>query len=146
MASRGRIGLTDGNFVGSLANVARYLGRKAEALGVEIYPGFAAVEMLYGDKGEVVGVASGDMGVGRNARITEGSKRGMEPTAKSGAGAQGARGPPPQGQARRRPSAGRRSGAVPGGGGASACQELSEVGRSGGLQGARPGKALTRFG
>ena len=40
-----------GNFVGSLANVARYLGRKAEEVGVEIYPGFAAVEVLYGDKG-----------------------------------------------------------------------------------------------
>ena len=42
-----------GNFVGSLGNVCRYLGAKAEELGVEIYPGFAAVELLLGDKGEV---------------------------------------------------------------------------------------------
>ncbi len=81
-----------GNFVGSLANVARYLGRKAEALGVEIYPGFAAVEVLYGDKGEVVGVASGDMGVGRDGRITEAYTRGMELRAKYVLVAEGARG------------------------------------------------------
>ena len=81
-----------GNFVGSLANVARYLGRKAEALGVEIYPGFAAVEVLYGDAGEVVGVASGDMGVGRDGRITDGYTRGMELRAKYVLVAEGARG------------------------------------------------------
>ncbi len=81
-----------GNFVGSLANVARYLGRKAEVLGVEIYPGFAAVEVLYGDKGEVVGVASGDMGVGRDGRITEAYTRGMELRAKYVLVAEGARG------------------------------------------------------
>jgi electron-transferring-flavoprotein dehydrogenase len=45
-----------GNFVGSLANVCRFLGAKAEELGVEIYPGFAATEVLYGDKGEVLGI------------------------------------------------------------------------------------------
>ncbi len=81
-----------GNFVGSLATVARYLGRKAEALGVEIYPGFAAVEVLYGDKGEVVGVASGDMGVGKDGRITEAYTRGMELRAKYVLVAEGARG------------------------------------------------------
>ena len=81
-----------GNFVGSLANVARYLGRKAEALGVEIYPGFAAVEVLYGDAGEVVGVASGDMGVGRDGRMTEAYTRGMELKAKYVLVAEGARG------------------------------------------------------
>jgi electron-transferring-flavoprotein dehydrogenase len=43
-----------GNFVGSLGNVCRYLGAKAEALGVEIYPGFAAAEVLFGDNGEVL--------------------------------------------------------------------------------------------
>ncbi len=90
-----------GNFVGSLANVARYLGRKAEALGVEIYPGFAAVEMLYGDKGEVVGVASGDMGVGRDGRITEGYTRGMELKAKYVLVAEGARGSLSKGLIRR---------------------------------------------
>ena len=57
-----------GNFVGSLGNVCRFLGRKAEELGVEIYPGFAATEVLYGDKGEVLGVATGDMGVGRDGK------------------------------------------------------------------------------
>src|SRR5215813_11278534 len=45
-----------GNYVVSLGDVCRYLGRKAEALGVEIYPGFAATEVLFGDSGEVVGV------------------------------------------------------------------------------------------
>ncbi len=81
-----------GNFVGSLANVARYLGRKAEALGVEIYPGFAAVEVLYGERGEVVGVASGDMGVGRDGRVTDAYTRGMELRAKYVLVAEGARG------------------------------------------------------
>ena len=57
-----------GNFVGSLGNVCRWLGAKAEELGVEIYPGFAATEVLYGDKGEVLGVATGDMGVGRDGK------------------------------------------------------------------------------
>ena len=53
-----------GNFVGSLGNLARYLGRQAEALGVEIYPGFPAAEVLVEDN-KVVGVATGDMGIGR---------------------------------------------------------------------------------
>ncbi len=73
-----------GNFVGSLANVARYLGREAEALGVEIYPGFAAVEVLYGEAGEVVGVASGDMWVGKNGAITDGFTRGSATPSSSG--------------------------------------------------------------
>jgi electron-transferring-flavoprotein dehydrogenase len=81
-----------GNFVGSLANVSRYLGRQAEALGVDIYPGFAAVEVLYGDAGEVVGVASGDMGVGRDGAVTDGYTRGMELRAKYVLVAEGARG------------------------------------------------------
>src|SRR5688572_21884877 len=54
-----------GNYIVSLGNVCRWLATKAEALGVEIYPGFAAAEVLYGDQGEVVGVATGDMGIGR---------------------------------------------------------------------------------
>ena len=57
-----------GNFVGSLANVARWLGARAEALGVEIYPGFAATEILTDDGGAVRGVATGDMGVGTDGR------------------------------------------------------------------------------
>src|SRR5690242_16874703 len=54
-----------GNYVVSLGNVCRWLATKAEALGVEIFPGFAAGEVLYGENGEVVGVATGDMGIGR---------------------------------------------------------------------------------
>ncbi|WP_291685247.1 NAD(P)/FAD-dependent oxidoreductase, partial [Bradyrhizobium sp.] len=49
-------------YIGSLGNVCRWLARKAEALGVEIYPGFAAAEVLYDDKGAVRGIATGDMG------------------------------------------------------------------------------------
>jgi electron-transferring-flavoprotein dehydrogenase len=52
-----------GNYIVSLGNVCRWLGAQAEALGVEIYPGFAASEVLYNDKGAVIGVATGDMGV-----------------------------------------------------------------------------------
>ena len=81
-----------GNFVGSLANVTRFLGRRAEALGVEIYPGFAAVEVLYDEAGAVVGVASGDMGVGKDGAITDGYTRGMELRAKYVLVAEGARG------------------------------------------------------
>ena len=81
-----------GNFVGSLANVARYLGARAEALGVEIYPGFAAAEILFGDRGEVLGVATGDMGVGRNGEMKDGFTRGMELRGKYTFFAEGARG------------------------------------------------------
>ena len=81
-----------GNFVGSLANVARYLGARAEALGVEIYPGFAAAEILFGDQGEVLGVATGDMGVGRNGEMKDGFTRGMELRGKYTFFAEGARG------------------------------------------------------
>src|SRR5215213_6984762 len=56
-----------GNFVGSLGNLARYLGRRAEALGVEIYPGFPAAEVLVEDQ-KVVGIATGDMGIGKDGR------------------------------------------------------------------------------
>ncbi len=90
-----------GNFVGSLANVSRYLGRQAEALGVEIYPGFAAVEVLYGENGEVVGVASGDMGVGRDGAVTDGYTRGMELRARYVLVAEGARGSLAKGLIRR---------------------------------------------
>src|ERR1700742_3541178 len=54
-----------GNFIVSLGEVCRWLGQKAEGLGVEIYPGCAASEVLYGANGEVVGIATGDMGVGK---------------------------------------------------------------------------------
>ena len=55
-----------GNFIVSLGNVCRWLASKAEALGVEIYPGFAAAEVLYDDNGAVAGVATGDMGIGKS--------------------------------------------------------------------------------
>ncbi|MQT12492.1 electron transfer flavoprotein-ubiquinone oxidoreductase [Segnochrobactrum spirostomi] len=81
-----------GNFIGSLGEVARYLGAKAEALGVEIYPGFAGAEVLYGDKGEVVGIATGDMGIGRDGEPKGDFTRGMELRGKYVLFAEGARG------------------------------------------------------
>jgi electron-transferring-flavoprotein dehydrogenase len=81
-----------GNFVVSLGNVCRWLATKAEALGVEIYPGFAAVEVLYGDNGEVTGVATGDMGIGKDGKPKDGFTRGMELRAKYTLFAEGARG------------------------------------------------------
>lgn len=80
-----------GNFVGSLGNVARYLGRKAEELGVEIYPGFPAAEVLIED-GKVVGVATGDMGISRDGEPNANFTRGMELRAKYTIFAEGARG------------------------------------------------------
>ena len=81
-----------GNFIGSLGAVARWLGARAEALGVEIYPGFAATEMLYGDNGEAVGVATGDMGIGRDGKPKANFTRGMELRGKYVLLAEGARG------------------------------------------------------
>ena len=67
-----------GNYIVSLGNVARWLAARAEALGVEIYPGFAAAELLYDNNGAVRGVATGDMGVGRGGKPTAMFARGME--------------------------------------------------------------------
>ncbi|MCP4315186.1 MAG: electron transfer flavoprotein-ubiquinone oxidoreductase [Hyphomicrobiales bacterium] len=67
-----------GNYIVSLGNVCRWLAAKAEELGVEIYPGFAATEVLYNDQGAVVGVATGDMGVGRDGKPGPNFARGME--------------------------------------------------------------------
>jgi electron-transferring-flavoprotein dehydrogenase len=67
-----------GNYIASLGNVVRWLGKQAEELGVEIYPGFAAAEVLYDDKGRVKGVATGDMGVGRDGKHKDGFTPGME--------------------------------------------------------------------
>jgi electron-transferring-flavoprotein dehydrogenase len=67
-----------GNYVISLANVCRWLGSQAEALGVEIYPGFAAAEVLYNEYGSVKGVATGDMGIGRDGQATNHYQPGME--------------------------------------------------------------------
>ncbi|MFC0283842.1 electron transfer flavoprotein-ubiquinone oxidoreductase [Camelimonas abortus] len=81
-----------GNFIGSLGNVTRYLAARAEALGVEIYPGFPAAEVLYNDKGAVIGVATGDMGVGRDGKPKSDFTRGMELRGKYTLLAEGARG------------------------------------------------------
>ena len=81
-----------GNFIVSLGNVCRWLATKAEGLGVEIYPGFSAAEVLYGTQGEVVGVATGDMGVGKNGEHKDAFTRGMELRAKYTLFAEGARG------------------------------------------------------
>ena len=67
-----------GMYVGSLGLVTRWLAGKAEELGVEIYPGFAASEVLYDDKGAVVGIATGDMGVSREGEMKASFTRGME--------------------------------------------------------------------
>ena len=66
-----------GNFIVSLSNVTKWLGDRAEALGVEIYPGFAADEVLTNDEGAVIGVATGDMGVERNGEPGPNYARGM---------------------------------------------------------------------
>jgi electron-transferring-flavoprotein dehydrogenase len=81
-----------GNFVGSLGDVTRYLGRKAEALGVEIYPGFAATEVLFDASGAVVGVATGDMGIGKDGAAKPNFTRGMALNGKYVLFAEGARG------------------------------------------------------
>jgi electron-transferring-flavoprotein dehydrogenase len=81
-----------GNYIVSLGNVARWMAGRAEALGVEIYPGFAAAEVLYGEKGEVVGVATGDMGVSKSGEVKDGFTRGMELRGKYVLFAEGARG------------------------------------------------------
>jgi electron-transferring-flavoprotein dehydrogenase len=80
-----------GNYIVSLGNVCRWLGKKAEALGVEIYPGFAAAEVLFQD-GVVVGVATGDMGIGKSGEPNASFTRGMELRAKYTLFAEGARG------------------------------------------------------
>ena len=67
-----------GNYIISLGNFCRWLGEQAEALGVEIYPGFPAAEILYDDNGAVRGVATGDMGIGKDGEPTDNYMRGME--------------------------------------------------------------------
>ena len=81
-----------GNYIVSLGNVARWLATHAENLGVEIYPGFAAAEVLYNDAGAVTGVATGDMGVERNGEPGPNYTRGMELHGKYVLFAEGARG------------------------------------------------------
>ena len=81
-----------GNFVISLGNVTRWLAEQAEALGVEIFPGFAAAEVLYSDSGAVRGVATGNLGVGKDGEPTENFQLGMELLGKYTVFAEGARG------------------------------------------------------
>jgi electron-transferring-flavoprotein dehydrogenase len=81
-----------GNYVISLANVTRWLGQQAEALGVEIFPGFAAAEVLYHEDGSVKGVATGNMGIGKDGEPTENFQLGMELHAKYTLFSEGARG------------------------------------------------------
>ncbi len=81
-----------GNYVVSLGNLCRWLASKAEALGVEIYPGFAAAEVLFDGNGAVAGVATGDMGVAKDGHHKDSFTRGMELRAKYTLFAEGARG------------------------------------------------------
>ncbi|MFM7571300.1 MAG: NAD(P)/FAD-dependent oxidoreductase, partial [Betaproteobacteria bacterium] len=81
-----------GNYVISLGNVVRWLGQQAEALGVEIYPGFAAAEVLFNEEGSVRGVATGNLGIGRDGEPTDAFQPGMELHAKYTFFAEGARG------------------------------------------------------
>ena len=81
-----------GNYIVSLGSVCRWLAAKAEALGVEIYPGFAATELLYDANGAVAGIATGDMGVGRDGEPKSTFTRGMELRAKYTLLGEGARG------------------------------------------------------
>ncbi len=81
-----------GNYIVSLGEVTKWMAEQAEALGVEIFPGFAAAEVLYDDKGAVKGVATGNMGVGKDGKPTENFQLGMELLGKYTVFAEGARG------------------------------------------------------
>ena len=82
----------DGNYVISLGNLVRWLGQQAEALGVEIFPGFAAAEVLYNDDDSVKGIATGNLGVGKDGEPTDNFQLGMELHAKYTIFAEGSRG------------------------------------------------------
>jgi electron-transferring-flavoprotein dehydrogenase len=81
-----------GNYVVSLGNVCRWLGQQAEGLGVEIFPGFPAADVLYDERGAVKGVVTGDMGVDREGKPTDAYQPGMELHAKYTFFAEGCRG------------------------------------------------------
>ncbi len=81
-----------GNYIVSLGNVCRWLGEQAEALGAEIYPGFAAAEVLYNDDGTVRGVATGDMGIGKDGKPKDSYTPGLELRGKYTLIAEGVRG------------------------------------------------------
>jgi len=82
----------EGNYVISLGAVTQWLAAQAEALGVEIFPGFAAAEVLYREDGSVRGVATGNMGIGKDGQPHEGFQLGMELVGKYTVFAEGARG------------------------------------------------------
>lgn len=82
----------DGNYVVSLGNVCRWLATQAEELGVEIYPGFSASEALFGDQGQVIGIATSDLGIGKDGQPKDSFARGMELMAKQVILAEGCRG------------------------------------------------------
>jgi len=81
-----------GNYIISLGNLCRWLAGQAEALGVEIFPGFAAAEVLYDDVGRVRGVATGDMGIGKDGTPTDAFTPGVELLARQTVVAEGCRG------------------------------------------------------
>ncbi|MCZ8075925.1 MAG: NAD(P)/FAD-dependent oxidoreductase, partial [Paucibacter sp.] len=81
-----------GNYVISLGAVTKWLGEQAEGLGVEIFPGFTAAEVVYGEDGSVRGVATGNLGVGKDGEPTENFQLGMELLGKYTIFAEGARG------------------------------------------------------
>ena len=82
----------DGNYIVSLGNVCRWLAEQAEGMGIEIFPGFPASEVLHNDDGSVKGVATGVMGVGRDGEQKSGFEPGMELHAKYTMFAEGVRG------------------------------------------------------
>ncbi|MBT0586400.1 electron transfer flavoprotein-ubiquinone oxidoreductase [Alteromonas oceanisediminis] len=82
----------DGNYIVSMGNVCRWLAEQAEELGVEVFPGFAAAEVIYNDDGSVGGVITGDMGIGEQGQHKEGYMPGMELRAKQTVFAEGCRG------------------------------------------------------
>jgi electron-transferring-flavoprotein dehydrogenase len=81
-----------GNYIVQLGNVVRWMGEQAEALGVDLFPGFAAAEVLYNEAGAVKGVATGDMGVARDGSHTDNYQPGMELHARYTVFAEGSRG------------------------------------------------------
>ena len=81
-----------GNYIISLGKLCRWLAEQAENLGVEIFPGFAAAEVLYGDSGEVLGIATGDMGIGHDGEHKGSFMQGMELRAKYTLFSEGCRG------------------------------------------------------
>ncbi|WP_444933125.1 electron transfer flavoprotein-ubiquinone oxidoreductase [Microbulbifer sp. JTAC008] len=82
----------EGNYIISLGNLCRWLAEQAESLGVEIFPGFAAAEILYNEDGSVKGIATGDMGIGMNGEQKDSYMPGMELHAKYTLFAEGCRG------------------------------------------------------